>query len=146
MLISKPVPMNQPPPEASSLTRITFTAGEVEFGEYEYGVEVFSAVGGATDDAPVPHVVIMRSHSDLPVGLHLDCDYPLYGGVYDAVAHARISPGGLQLNLRTDMAVQLRELGGYDVRWNLPAGEYEKIVRGLQSLFRGTDVLEMAGG
>lgn len=135
--------MNQPLSEASSLKRIVLTAEDVEFREYEYGVEVFSAVGKATDDGPVPHVVIMRSHADLPVGIHMDCDYPLYGGVYDAVAGILVSPAGLRLDLRTDMAVQLRVLGGYDIRWNLPAAEYERIIRGLRSLFRDTDILSV---
>ena len=137
--------MNQPPTDADQLKRIAFEAEEVCFGEADYGIEVFSAAAVFPEHGPIPHVVLMRSHSDPPTSLHLDCNYALYGGVYGAVARAEVSPAGLRLDLRTDMAVLLRKLGGFDITWTLPAEQYEQVVAGLKSLFRDTEILTVAG-
>lgn len=135
--------MISPPPEAVPLKRLAFNAVEVTFGEMGSGIEVFTAAGLLPEHGPIPHVVIMRSFSDPPTSIHLDCHYPLYGGVYGAIERASVSPEGLRLDLRTDLATQLRKLGGLDISWNLPAEEFDRTVAGLRSIFRETDVLNV---
>ncbi len=135
--------MDEPLPNSNYLERIVFRAEDVYFGQADHGVEVFTAAALFPEHGPLPHVVVMRSLEDLPASIHLDCNYPLYGGVYDAVARARISVAGLRLDLRADMPNQLRKLGGCDIAWSLPAEQYAHILRGLESLFRGTDILRV---